>query len=40
MEIIKEHLDEEGCTNFEIIISMEEPVRNRCGGKLSRYVEE
>lgn len=40
MEIIKEHLDEEGCTNFEIIISMEDPVRNRCGGKLSRYVEE
>ena len=40
MEIIKEHLDEEGCTNFEIIISMEDPVRNRCGGKVSRYVEE
>ena len=40
MEIIKEHLDEEGCTDFEIIISMEDPVRNRCGGKLSRYVEE
>lgn len=40
MEIIKEHLDEEGCTDFEIVISMEDPVRNRCGGKLSRYVEE
>lgn len=39
VDILTEYLKDDGCTDFEVTMSMEDPVRNKRGGKLPSYVD-
>lgn len=38
--VVRDRFDSVGCTDYELAVSMEDPMRNKRGGKMPNFVNE